>query len=982
MKPGEFILALTKHRQFGWMLKPFIIQKLKKEFYTITENILAEEKDFNNYSPIQQKIIQLTGQCTDKEIVKLFSKKKISSKDFLTRLDESIILQIRQYIERRLIKTFEIVKNGGIGLFYYSESKNLFEEDRIEIVPGITKTIFNFIKEEKGSLYYLSINDGENDIKLSEHAGEIICNSPCILLASQRLYFFDEGDLGIDGKKLLPFFTKNAVIIPKSAEKKYFETFVKNSIENYNVNLVGFKVEVLQPEPIPILILENDWKNEFTVILKFNYNGMHLSYNYDKKAFVVFNENNGNFSFTKMTRNSEFEEQKRSFILSYPEIHEINSCSYKVKPNTGISQNMLNWLNINAVEIAEKGFIIEQNISQKKYFTRKFSIEFTLKDGHDWFDLYATVTFGEYSFPFIALKNNLLKNIKEFLLPNGEIALLPDEWFFKYKMFFDFGKVSDNSLRVKKHHAQYFYTELASINKNFADKISSLEQFDIAEPEGLNATFRPYQKTGYNWIYSLYRNKLGSCLADDMGLGKTVQTLAAILKFISQPIQILKHDDYSTGTKQLSLFDSVASPVPKEMPASQSAGLIVMPTSLIHNWVNEIQKFAPALKYYVYTGSSRIKDCSEFDGYHLILTSYGVLRNDIDLLKGYFYHFIILDESQFVKNPTSKIYRAVIEMKAAFRMVLTGTPIENSLADLWAQINFTNPGVLGSLEFFRKEFADPIERVWDKDEKELKQARLQKLISPFILRRTKNEVLEDLPDLTESVQFCSMEEGQKQIYEFEKSRLRNELFKLIENQEKGKSNILIIQGLTKLRQIANHPKMIEPDTLAGSGKFDDITSMLQSIIAENHKVLMFSSFVKHLDLFVEYLELNKWAYAMLTGETAKREEEIKKFQENPECKIFLISLKAGGFGLNLTAADYVFFLDPWWNPAAENQALSRAHRIGQKNKVMVYRFITEDSIEQKILRLQGHKKDLADIFINNNNPFTALSEEEILDLFN
>jgi SNF2 family DNA or RNA helicase len=334
-----------------------------------------------------------------------------------------------------------------------------------------------------------------------------------------------------------------------------------------------------------------------------------------------------------------------------------------------------------------------------------------------------------------------------------------------------------------------------------------------------------------------------------------------------------------------------------------------------------------------------------------------------------------------VKNPTSKIYQSVIELRAGFKMVLTGTPIENSLSDLWAQLNFTNPGLLGSLDFFRREFADPIERMGESEERKLRQKRLQKLISPFILRRTKEEVIEDLPELTESLQYCSMDEEQKQLYEFEKSRIRNSILSLMDKGEQAKTNILIIQGLTKLRQLANHPKMIDPDSLAGSGKFDDIMAMLESIIAENHKVLLFSSFVKHLELFEYEFNLHLWKYAKLIGSTSDREGEIKKFQGIPDCKIFLISLKAGGVGLNLTAADYVFFLDPWWNPAAENQALSRAHRIGQKNKVMVYRFITEETIEQKILLLQERKKDLADIFINNNNPFKQLSSEEILNLF-
>jgi SNF2 family DNA or RNA helicase len=981
MKTAEFVIVLTKHRQFGWLLKPYTIQRLNKEFYTITENILAEEVDVKKYDPVQQKLIQLSTQFTEKEIIKLFSKKKTSSRDFKAALDETSLPMVRSYIEKRLIKSFEILRKSYIKVFYYADSKNLFEEDRIELVPGITSTIFNFIKEENGSKYYLSINDGEKDIRLSNRPGEIICNSPCILLASHRLYFFDEGEQGIDGKKLLPFFTKDAVLIPKSAEKKYFETFVKNSLENYRVNAVGFEVRTDKPEPIPVLIFENDWKDEFVLILKFDYHGLILSYNYDKKAFVNFHYENGSFYFTRLERNLEFEQRKRAFLLSFPELDEQNDCSYKLKEGHAVVTNLLNWINLNSLDIEKQGYIIKQNFNDRKYFTRDYAIEFRLKDGHDWFDLYATVRFGDYSFPFIALKNNILRNVREYMLPNGEIVLLPDEWFEKYSSFFHFGKSTEGALRLKKHHAAFLYEQISSIDKSVADKLTSLERFDLEKPGGLTAEFRPYQKTGYNWIYSLYKNKLGSCLADDMGLGKTVQTLASILKFYEHPVNTTFGKVQSSAVKQLSLFDNSPSTLTIETPVAEKAGLIIMPTSLIHNWVNEINKFAPGLKYLPYTGSKRVKDSSEFDAYQLILTSYGILRNDIDLLKDYFYHFIILDESQFAKNPSSRIYQSVIELQAAFKMVLTGTPIENSLVDLWAQLNFINPGLLGSLEFFRKEFADPIEKEADSEEKEIRQQRLQKLISPFILRRKKEEVLDELPDLTETIHYCSMDEEQKQLYEFEKSRIRNTLLRIMENKEQSNANIVVIQGLTKLRQLANHPKMIDPESLAGSGKFDEIINMLESVISENHKVLLFSSFVKHLDLFADTFNRLQWGYAMLTGETSEREGQIKKFQENDDCKIFLISLKAGGVGLNLTAADYVFFLDPWWNPAAENQALSRAHRIGQKNKVMVYRFISAESIEQKILKLQEKKKDLADIFINTNNPFKQLSEQEIMDLF-
>ncbi|MDF1550967.1 MAG: SNF2-related protein, partial [Bacteroidales bacterium] len=731
---SEFILVIVKHRSFGWMLKPYLIEKLNQEFYTITESVLAEDIDSQNYTPEQREIIKWAAQCSDLEITKLFSRKKMPSRDFIAKLtDEKVLASIREYIEKRLHKCFEILQKTDISVYHKSESKNLFEEDRIEIVKGPTKTVFNFIKETEGSKYFLSISDGINEIKLSETPGEIITNAPCVLMAGQRLYFFSKDDDGIDGKKLLPFFTKDSILIPKSAERKYFETFVKKAVENYDVKATGFRIDSSEIEPDVILSLENDWKNEFTILLKFNYSGRIVSTNSKKKAFVEFTEKDGTFFFNKIARNFDFERKKKEFLNQFNDLEEINESSFKIKKQLADELNLLNWINQNSMLLSDNEFIIKQNFHDKKYYTNELSLDFNLKETNDWFDLKGTVSFGEFEIPFIALKNHLLKDIREYVLPNGEIAILPDEWFVKYSGLFKLSKIEDGSVKINKHHLNYFKDELAEINKSLVEKVSGIVQLQPEKPEGLLADFRPYQQTGFRWIYSLYSSKFGSCLADDMGLGKTIQTLASILK-IQESTSVNQQNN-----SQLQLFSQVEKEQKLVDSTKMPAGLIVMPTSLIHNWINEISKFAPKLKYYEYTGSQRIKSTTEFNDFHLVLTSYGVLRNDIEILSPYFYHFIILDESQFIKNPGSKTYQAIMEIKARFKMVLTGTPIENSLIDLWAQLNFINPGLLGSQEFFRKEFAEPIEKNKDEEERKTKQQRLQKLISPFILRRTKKE---------------------------------------------------------------------------------------------------------------------------------------------------------------------------------------------------------------------------------------------------
>ena len=458
------------------------------------------------------------------------------------------------------------------------------------------------------------------------------------------------------------------------------------------------------------------------------------------------------------------------------------------------------------------------------------------------------------------------------------------------------------------------------------------------------------------------------------GWGKTIQALSLLLKFRREGDSSPVFHHKKSG--QLSLF---AVEETEESPI-QPATLIVLPVSLVHNWEKEIGKFAPSLRTFVYGGARR-REKNSFDeiifNYDIILTTYGTVRNDIEELAQYEFFFLILDESQYIKNSESKTYQTITGIRAQHRVVLTGTPIENSLSDLWAQMNFLNRGLLGSKNYFKQEFLIPIERDKIPDASE----KLQKLIHPFILRRTKEQVAQDLPSLTQETIVVEMTPEQSEFYETEKSAVRNVLLHNFREEGLQKSTFFVLQALTRLRQIAIHPKLIDPESAFESGKFNDILTMLSILVAENHKILVFSSFVKNLQLLANEFTRKSWSYSMLTGQTTDRKQVIDDFQENPEKKIFLISLKAGGVGLNLTAADYIFITDPWWNPAAEMQAVSRAHRIGQDKKVFVYRFISENSIEEKILKLQERKSKLADEFVNANDPLRYISENEVLGLF-
>ena len=363
-----------------------------------------------------------------------------------------------------------------------------------------------------------------------------------------------------------------------------------------------------------------------------------------------------------------------------------------------------------------------------------------------------------------------------------------------------------------------------------------------------------------------------------------------------------------------------------------------------------------------------------FGRFQLIFTTYGMMRNNIDLLSSYKFEYIVLDESQNIKNSESLTFRSALQLKSKHRLVLTGTPIENSLKDLWAQFRFIQPDLLGTESAFQKQFMIPIRQGNIRVE-----AQLQQLISPFILRRSKSEVAPELPPLTEETIYCDMPEEQNTLYEQEKNSLRNILLQHPQNMDKLHS-FSILNGILRLRQLACHPQLIYPDFNGASGKAIQIIEIFDTLRSEGHKVLIFSSFVKHLEVLAEAFRERGWKYALLTGATNNRPSEIAHFTEQKDVQAFLISLKAGGVGLNLTQADYVFIIDPWWNPAAESQAIARAHRIGQDKQVIAYRFITQNSIEEKILYLQDEKRKLAETFVTDSETLPALSNEQWVDL--
>ncbi|GAA3513647.1 hypothetical protein GCM10022393_29320 [Aquimarina addita] len=547
-------------------------------------------------------------------------------------------------------------------------------------------------------------------------------------------------------------------------------------------------------------------------------------------------------------------------------------------------------------------------------------------------------------------------------MDDGTTFIIPLEWMTRYKKLADFGKVDEDGIKVNKSN----YTLLKDLIPPEELDITNITDIHYQQTTQLKAILRPYQEEGVKWLVKHYQNQLGACLADDMGLGKTLQTIAALVFAKEQ----LVPDEDTAQTVRLDLFSD-----PLEIKTYLKA-LIVLPSSLVFNWSQEILKFAPHFNIVKYIGPDRKKIMPYLETYDVVLTTYATLTRDSTILKKTDFTYLVIDESQQIKNVNSKIFKAIKSIPAHHKISLSGTPIENSLTDLWSQMEFINPGILGSYPFFKDHFKIPIEKYQNTE----RIAELKTLIEPFILRRTKEQVAKDLPELSEQIIYTEMLSDQQKEYESQKSAARNLLLGI---DPVAANKIHIVNTLTRLRQLANHPKLVTADTDHPSGKFQDVTNYLETLVKSNKKVLIFSSFTSHLALYQGWCTTHNIPFLTLTGQTKNvdREGIVNQFQNNQKIPLFFISLKAGGVGLNLTKASYVVLLDPWWNPFIEKQAIARSHRIGQTNNVMVTRFITKNTIEEKILQLQEQKQHLSDeiIAIDAIPDYIENSLEELLN---
>jgi len=815
-------------------------------------------------------------------------------------------------------------------------------------ISGDQLTPFFKVSQQKGQIEIKCF------VKINGQTVETIhneCKTGLLFFYNNNLYLWNKQE---DINLVEKFAAKGKIIIADEDWPRELKSFVLPLTKEYHVEFAEQMIkEVKDGEPEKRLLLQE--KGDYLIFQPvFTYKGYETRPG-GKDEIVVPDEG----KVLIVHRNKEAEQQFIAKLESLHSafIHPEGPSSLALK-GADVLRNNWFFLFVDAMQemkIPVFGFDALKNF---RFNTAKPQTKIHISSNTDWFDARVDIVFDEQTVSIADVKKALANRQQFVPLNDGTLGVLPEEWIKKYSLLFRVGEGKSNQLRLSKYHMSVIDELYEERNEeeliiHLEKKYEQLREFkhikEIPPPESLAHILRPYQVHGFQWLNYLQEVSWGGILADDMGLGKTVQALS-FLQYYQSTHEVLR-------------------------------ALVVCPTTLIFNWENEIKKFTPGLTYHIHHGGDRSRNKEILSQPNVIITTYGTLRSDIKLLMEIPLDYVVLDESQAIKNPASKVTKAACLLNAKHRLCMSGTPLQNNTFDIYAQMNFLNPGMLGSIEFFRQEFAIPIDKFGEPDRKD----HLRKLLYPFILRRTKEQVAKDLPEKTETILYCEMEDEQRKVYNAYRNDYRDKILGTIETQGIQKSQLTILQGLMKLRQICDSPAILnETEKYPNhSIKLDELAREITENIGD-HKALIFSQFLGMLALIKEKLKVLDVKFEYFDGSTAAidREKAIQNFQKDDACRVFLISLKAGGVGLNLTAADYVYIVDPWWNPAVEQQAIDRTHRIGQTKNIFAYRMICKDTIEDKILQLQDKKRILAKDLIADDDGFVkSLSREDVEYLF-
>ena len=855
---------------------------------------------------------------------------------------------INEYLHPKYRKLFGELAGSNF-IFYLPEKKPFVSANLLEAEFSSSLISPNFTVTYEDNVYTVECSVKLPLVELGVEENE--CVSPMIFQYHNQFFTWANTE---DVAVVNNFLPSGKMVIKESMWADKLQHFILPLSKNYAVNFGNLEKEEIK-DVLPDCKLLLKEKGDYLVLEPiFSYKGYEIGNSDKEKIIMPFAE-----KLLVIQRNMGAE---RAFMSRLENLHSNfvkpeNSNTLALKGADVLKDNWF-FLFIDAVKemsITIYGF---DALKHFRFNTAKPSTKIFISSNTDWFDAKVEISFGTQKVTVDDIKKALTSKQQFVQLQDGSLGILPDEWVKKYSLLFRVGEGKTNSIKLSKYHfsvIEELYNERNEEELFFQleEKYDKLKENyaikDIDAPPHLMPILRPYQISGFRWLNYLREVQWGGILADDMGLGKTIQALS-YLYYLKQDLGSLK-------------------------------ALVVCPTTLMYNWQNEIIKFTPTLTFYIHHGGSRLRDNLQQDHIDVIITTYGTLRSDIKQFVDLNLDYVILDESQAIKNPSSKVAKAACLLRAKNRLCLSGTPLQNNTFDIFAQMNFLNPGMLGSVEFFKQEFAVPIDKFGEKVQKE----HLRRILYPFILRRTKEQVAKDLPEKQEMVLFCEMGTEQRRIYEAFRNDFRDKILGVVDTIGVGRSQLTILQGLMKLRQICDSPYIMnEADRYPNvSVKLEEIGREITENIS-NHKALIFSQFLGMLALIKEKLRDLNVPFEYFDGSTSaiERERAIQNFQNNDECRVFLISLKAGGVGLNLTAADYVYIVDPWWNPAVEQQAIDRTHRIGQTKNVFAYRMICTDTVEDKILKLQERKLALARDLITDDEGFVkSLTREDVEYLF-
>ncbi|MEO7961742.1 MAG: SNF2-related protein [Ginsengibacter sp.] len=903
------------------------------------------------FSDGDRQLIQQARKVQQAEVNKYLNRNSPFSgfwENIIQQKDESLPeetkLLIAEFLHPKLKKVFAAHDDKTLLLLNLGKKFNTENLKPIysgQVIPAIQ---FRVLREEENFKFECLVVIENQKIPARENQWE----SNLIFLYDDEMFLWSNPEEALVVEKF-----RNPLRIPKTQWPAFLAEVIMPLNKNFEISFDQSLIRMVKEgEPdISVMLME---KGDYLMFQPtFSYKGFTVKPG-SKDTIIVPDGD----KVLMVKRNKEAEEKFINILSGLHSQFVIHDGSNLVLKGADVLRN--NWFFLFVDVMKEKkvpvfGFEALKNF---RFNTSKPATKIHLSSGLDWFDAKVELTFGEQKIGISDIKKALANKQSFVQLNDGSLGILPDEWLHKYSLLFKVGDGRDSKLRLSRFHLSiiddlYEKRDDSELSFELDEKYERLRNYknipEIDVPEELQDRLRPYQTSGYHWLNYLNDVGWGGILADDMGLGKTVQALSMLSHYAS---------------KEGSL-----------------KALVVCPTTLIYNWENEIKKFTPSLSWHIHHGRMRTRDPKDFESKNIIITTYGTLRSDIQLMMKILFDYVILDESQAIKNPASKVTKAACLLTARNRLCMSGTPLQNNTFDVYAQMNFLNPGLLGSIEFFRNEFSTPIDKFGEQEQKD----HLKKLLYPFILRRTKEQVAKDLPEKTETILFCEMETEQRKVYDAYRNAYRDKIIGSIDGQGIGKSQLTILQGLMKLRQICDSPAILNEDEKFANNsiKLDELTREITENIGE-HKALIFSQFLGMLALIKQKLVENEIPFEYFDGSTAPpdREKAIQNFQNNDECRVFLISLKAGGVGLNLTAADYVYIVDPWWNPAVEQQAIDRTHRIGQTKNIFAYRMICKDTIEDKILQLQERKRILAKELIADDQTFVkSLSREDVEYLF-